>query len=261
MSQPIISIVLPVYNAEEYLEPCVKSILEQQEIMNFEVIAIDDGSTDRSFEILNDLGDERFLILRQRTNQKLIKALNIGIERSSAELVARMDADDIMSPTRLVKQLDFMTRNSMVAICGTYFDYIDGDGKVTAQAMQFPVQPEEVKLAFKTFTAVGHPTVMFRKSVLLEHTNLYSDRYPHAEDLGLWLECISKGLFLANFPEVLLHYRQHGEQVGSKHSKIQKKSTQLAYDDFGPLIWPDDYAKKPAKGGLTLKLRKSNGDV
>ncbi len=239
----IISIVMPVYNAERFLKFAVESILAQT-VFNFECIVIDDGSTDKSFDILNEICDERFLILRHRKNKGITEAVNVGIRRASGEYIVRMDADDIMVPHRLEAQLGFMVQNPLIAISGSYFDYIDEDNQIVGGSIKFPVQPDEVKEAFRKYTAVGHPTVIFRKAVLLAHTDLYSSKYPSAEDLALWLECLSKGLLFANYPEVLLHYRQHKDQIGSKHIEQQKRSTEAAYKDFGDLIWGDNNVKE-----------------
>lgn len=235
MSQ-IVSIVMPVYNGERYLKFAVESILAQT-VFNFECIIIDDGSTDKSFDILNEMCDERFLILRHRKNKGITAALNAGIKRATGEYIVRMDADDIMVPHRLEAQLGFMAQNPPIAISGGYFDYIDEDNQIVGAAIQFPVQPDEVREAFRKFTAVGHPTVIFRRAVLLEHTNLYNERYMPADDLALWLECLSKGLLFANYPEVVLHYRQHKERLSDKHAEEMKKGAELAYDDFGQLVW------------------------
>lgn len=229
---------MPVYNAERFLKCAVESILAQT-IFNFEVVVVDDGSTDKSFDILKELCDERFLILRHRKNKGIAAALNAGIRRASGEYVVRMDADDIMVPHRLEAQLGFMVQNAPIAVAGGYFDYMDEDNQITGGAIQFPVQPDEIKEAFRKFTAVGHPTVIFRRAVLLEHTNLYNERYSPADDLGLWLECLSKGLLFSNYPEVILHYREHSERLSDKHAEEMKKGTELAYKDFGDLIWGD----------------------
>jgi len=231
-----VTVVLPVFNGERFLATAVKSILEQT-VANFECIVIDDGSTDSSFDILNELCDERFLILRRKKNQGLVAALNLGIERAETELVARMDADDIMHPQRLAFQIGFMMQNPHIAVSGTYFEYINVDDETVGDAIQFPVQPEDVRASFRSFVAIGSSTVMFRKSLLIKYTGLCSVRYPHAEDLGLWLECLSKGLLLANLPEVLLKCRQYGGQVENRRRIEQRQSTELAYQDFADLIW------------------------
>jgi len=237
---PIVSILMPVYNAEKYLHQSVASILEQKGVSKFEVIIIDDGSTDKSFDILQEMGDERFLILRQRENKGIVRSLNIGMLRTTAPLIARMDADDVMHPERLIKQINFMRQNPFLTACGTYFDYINEDSRVTGAAMQFPIQPPDVREAFKKFTAIGHPTAMFRKDFLFKLApDLYSSKYPYcAEDLGLWLKLLSRKALLANLGEVLLHYRVHSGQTGAKVREREKEQVALVYQDWAHLVWP-----------------------
>jgi len=237
MSLPV-TIILPVYNAERFLEEALRSILGQTGY-EFAVIAVDDGSTDRSFEILRDLADERFTILKRRENHGLVSALNLAISRVATPLAARMDADDIMAPNRLAAQLGFMRENPPVDVCGTYFDYIDASGVSVGGAMQFPVQPAEVVEAFKTFTAIGHPTAMFKVD-RIRQTHLYQERFKHAEDYALWLECLSMGMIFANLPQVLLHYRVHKGQVSQQYTEIQRESTRKAREEYGPRIWGGD---------------------
>ncbi len=256
MSSPLVSVVLPVYNAEQFIKESLVSIRDQQGFNDFEVIVIDDGSTDNSYKVMDETCDERFLILRQEKNRGLITALNVGCRRATGKYIVRMDADDIMLPDRLIVQVGFMEQNPPIAVAGGYFDYIDADGRVTGSALEFPVQPADVREAFKTYTAVGHPTVIMRRDMLFELApGLYPRKYPHAEDLGLWLEMLSKGAFFANVPRVVLHYRQHGGQVGAQYARVQRESTARAYDDWGAKIWqPVDELKSKSK----LKLKKKN---
>lgn len=236
---PIVSIVLPVFNASNYITQSIQSILDQRGLFDYQVIIVDDGSTDDSVDIIERMADSRFVIIRRRSNHGLVAALNLGINRADAELIARMDADDIMDTARLANQVQFMLNHPFLAVSGTYFDYIDQNGEPAGGAINFPVQPDDVKEAFKTYTAIGHPTAIFRKSMLMQHTKLYSDKYKHAEDLALWLECLSKGLLFANLPNVLLHYRVHPGQVSRVKSATQQENTALARRDFGHLIWRD----------------------
>lgn len=245
--QPLVSVVLPVYNGELFLAECVRSIRDQQGFYDFEVIVIDDGSTDRSFEILEAECDERFLLLRQKQNRGLITGLNIGCRRAQGKYIARMDADDIMLPDRLVSQFNFMERNPLIAVSGGYFDYINEDGETVGDALKFPVQPIEVKEAFKTYCAIGHPTAFIRREALFALApGLYPRRYPHAEDLGLWLEMLSKGAHFANLPKIVLHYRQHSGQVAVAYKQLQAENTARVYADWKDKIW------EPAK----IKLRR-----
>lgn len=125
---PKVSILLPVYNAEKYLSDCLKSLLNQT-FHDFEIIAINDASTDSSLSILYKYAeiDSRLKIYSNKSNLKLAATLNRGIQLSSAPLIARMDADDIALQNRLEYQYNFMSNNPKVAICGTNIKVLGTD--------------------------------------------------------------------------------------------------------------------------------------
>ena len=255
--KPIVSILMPVYNAEKFLRPAVASILNQRKIFDYEVIIVDDGSTDSSIDILMEMADERFLILRRKQNRGIAASLNAGLQRCRAELVARMDADDIMHPERLVTQMEFLRQHPPIVVCGTYFDYIDEEGKHTGAPIKFPVQPDDVRKAFKNFTALGHPTVMFRRTVLQHFApEGYPEKYTPADDLGLWMTLLSKGVLMANIPQVLLHYRRHEGQVDNRLSGVQKEKAAQVHRDLGYLVWPEEVQKAKPKRKVSIKKKE-----
>lgn len=236
-----LSVVLPVYNAERHLAETIHSI-RNQTLKNFQVIAVDDGSTDRSYDLLMEHGDERFAILHRDRNRGLVRTLNAGVRYASCDLIARIDADDLMAVNRLQAQVEFMRVNPVIDICGSYFDYIDEQTRAVGDPLAFPVTHRAIRRAFRTFTAIGHPTVVFRRQRLREvlgRDNIYDPEYIHAEDLALWLECMAKGARFANIPVALTHYRRHAAQRSTEEQVICDQYTSRARKAFSTL-WEAD---------------------
>ncbi len=207
---PTISIVMSVYNGGRYLGDSVASILKQT-YTNFEFIIINDGSTDRSLEILTEYieKDNRIAIINQ-PNSGLSNSLNRGIELSRGDLIARMDADDISNPTRLEKQFNFMNNNPEVAVAGTAFELFGENTK--SKIITMPVTNESIRrnLAFRF--CLCHPTVMFRRKTIVDAEG-YQGTGP-CQDLELWLRLSrNKTLQFANLEKPLLKYRIHPNQI------------------------------------------------
>jgi glycosyltransferase involved in cell wall biosynthesis len=230
-----VTIGLPIYNAERYLAEAINSI-KAQTFADFDVLAVLDGCTDRSEEILESLKDERFVVIRNERNLGLVKNLNIMLERTSALLFARMDADDIMLPERIGKQVEFMNAHPDIDVLGTYFDQINEQSQKVKEALAFPYKHEDILERFRLYPIVHHPTVMFR-TVKIRSIGGYDDKYEYAEDLALWLRCFSLGYRFALLPETLLHYRMHRQQLMTRKLELTCEMADRAYATFGPAIW------------------------
>ncbi|MBU1638424.1 hypothetical protein KKC97_12235, partial [bacterium] len=151
----------------------------------------------------------------------------------------RMDGDDTCEPSRLEKQLAFLENNPAVSIVGTYLDYIDEQGKVIDERFPFPPPHEAIKEGFRRRNSMAHATTVIRKDKLLAAGGYRTD-LSVAQDIELWLRCLSKGLIFANIPEVLYHYRQHGVQNTKTKRKLMYEFSNRAYRDYGKLIWGDN---------------------
>lgn len=206
VEQPRLSVLMCVYNGDQFIEEAVQSILVQT-YSSFEFIIVNDGSTDRSAEILSSFGDPRMKIINNEVNRGLIRSLNIGLDAARGELIARMDADDISDPRRFEKQVAFFDNNSDVGVCGTWLKIIGEDDLYT-----FPVSHDEIKVALLEYNPIAHPSVMFRTKVLKLSGSYYDIQFPGAEDYELWTRAIFTTRF-ANIGETLLLYRKHGNQV------------------------------------------------
>jgi glycosyltransferase involved in cell wall biosynthesis len=219
MSQ--ISVILPVYNAELYIEEAVNSILSQT-FTDFELIIIDDGSTDSSLELLSKLAalDARIRLV-SRENKGLIATLNEAISLAKSDYIARMDADDIALPTRLAKQLEFLQSNPKVAVLGTCYRYIDVQGNVGAKRNTF-ISHADITASFYFCNPIAHPSVMVNYR-LLGNDYCYLEQYKTIEDLELWSRLSSK-YQLANLAEVLLHYRVLNSSISGENLQQQINS-------------------------------------
>ena len=199
---PDITVLLPVYNGEQHVAEAVRSILEQS-YANFELLIMDDGSTDGTPQVLEALAatDARVRIHR-RENRGLIATLNEGLAMCSTELVARMDADDRAMPERLALQKAFMDAHAHIAVCGTGMEMYESGRVVTPRCGA----PFDILCLFSP--PLAHPTVMYRRSVVLGMGGYASDM-PAAEDYDLWCRMAAAGYGIDNLPQALLRYRMH----------------------------------------------------
>ena len=225
---PAISVVLPVYNAETYVREAVESILAQT-FTDFELIVINDGSTDGSGVILRELAarDAR-IVLVERPNDGLVSALNEGIKIARAELIARMDADDVAMPERFALQHARMVQEPELAVLGSFIRFIDRDGAIIRLYDDLPLTPTAaMRFVEEHGCLVVHPTVMMRRDAVLKAGG-YRKAFCHAEDYELWLRMIDLGYAIANLPDPLLNRRWHGANVSVVHWKAQRRNIILA---------------------------------
>ncbi|WP_373032039.1 glycosyltransferase family 2 protein [Sulfurovum sp.] len=206
MSHPMISVVMPVYNGEKHLNEAIESILNQT-YTDFEFIIINDGSTDKTEDIILSYKDPRILYSKNEINLQIVKTLNKALDMASGKYIARMDADDISLPRRFEKQVDFMEANRHISVCGSFIKTIGGD---VQHSWTYPITPEAIKIALMFFSPLAHPTVMARKT-FFDHAR-YNIEYQKAEDYYLWAS--NKNSKFANIAEVLLFYRLHKSQTG-----------------------------------------------
>lgn len=228
ISEPVVSVLMPVYNSESYLEESVTSVLKQT-FQGYELIVINDGSTDNSRKIIEKYAhaDSRIRVIDQE-NKGLIDALNRGLQASRGKYLARMDSDDISLPDRLARQVAFMEAHPRVGACGTWIRYYGGnDGEWQTSADD---QTIRCRLLFESVLA--HPTVIMNRRLLEQHGLQYRLGYKHAEDYDLWVR-IAQHAELANIPEVHLYYRVHPGQTVQRHalSKIES-ANRIRFDQL-----------------------------
>jgi glycosyltransferase involved in cell wall biosynthesis len=201
---PTVSVVMPAFNAADFLDEAVTSILDQT-FSDFEFIIIDDGSIDDTARILEKYTkiDNRVKVFRQ-SNEGMIPALNRGCRLARGHFIARMDADDISLPHRLERQVDFLDQHPDIGILGTWASRIDETGCVIGDWC-LPPNSNVLKWTHFFRVCVIHPTVLMRANVL-ERLGFYRPNATHAEDRDLWFRA-SKITEFSNLPSILLKYR------------------------------------------------------
>jgi glycosyltransferase involved in cell wall biosynthesis len=215
MHKPFISVLIPVYNCEKYIQTAIESVLNQT-FSNFELLIIDDKSTDNTVEIIQQFQDERIRLVVKEKNSGYTNSLNWGIANAKGKYIARMDGDDICLPTRFEKQVSFLDANPDVIACGSSSIIIGTDTVVAV-----PENHEEIKLALLKGNCMIHPSIMIRKDSIDKFSISYDTSKEPAEDYDLWVQLAIIGK-LHNLQEVLLHYRIHENQVSNVRNENQK---------------------------------------
>ena len=227
MDNPRVSVVMPVWNALRFLEPAMDSILDQS-FGAFELIVVDDGSTDGTSEALGEYRDPRVRVMRNDGRRGVVHSLTVGLEAARGEYVARMDGDDISHRDRFAAQVEFLDREKDIALVGTCANVIDEAGAVVG-VMRVPTSSQEVHEVLLKRNVFVHPTVMFRRQPVLDLGGYQAVRAgaEMAQDYHLWLrleECYP----LANLADVLLDYRAHDDQVSTRNLVRQLECAELA---------------------------------
>ncbi|WP_374166342.1 glycosyltransferase family 2 protein [Arcticibacter sp. MXS-1] len=218
---PRISVVLPVYNAEKYVGEAVDSILAQT-YKDFELLVINDASTDRSLEVLEQYKDRRIRLINNEENLKVVKSLNKGIDLAQGEFIARMDADDISHPLRFERQLNYLERNPDIDICGSWVQTFGSEHHILKAA----VEHEHIRARLFFLNPMFHPAIIFKRESFNKHKLRFDEQYKNAEDYGMWVNAIDL-LTFGNVPEVLLKYRIHTTNVS-----VLKESNKAMLDDI-----------------------------
>lgn len=227
----LVSVIIPCYNAEKYVESAVRSIMSQT-YKNLEIIVTDDCSTDGTFAILEKLADEdnRIKLFKNETNLKIVKTLNNMVLLANGKYIARMDADDISLPKRIEKQVEFLEGDPDIAFCGTNAVIIDENGRKIGKT-SLPLSSEDNKFFLQFYSTFFHPTVMIR-SEIYKH-NLYDEDFLYAEDYELWTRLIfSENLKGVNLPERLFEYRIFNAQSSLVYQEKQISASARIFDKY-----------------------------
>ena len=229
INMPCVSVLIPVYNAECYLKEAVNSIIVQT-FSDFEIIIIDDGSTDSSLLILEELAqqDARIKII-SRPNTGIVGALNDGLKLCSGKYVARMDADDLCRRDRFELQVQKMESSPKLVALGSCATIIDPEGDVLGDA-KLPLEHEQIDSQhLKGVSSIFHPAVMMRRDVLCQLNGYRKPAWP-AEDMDLWLRLAEKGT-VANLPEKLFIWRRTLDGVVASSQASQRKAIEWILND------------------------------
>ena len=218
IDRPYVSVIMPAYNAALYIEEAIDSVISQS-FSNWELIIINDGSTDATADIIakKTKKDSRIKCINQQ-NKRQSKARNFGISCALGTYIAFLDADDSIFPDRFTKQVAFLESNNEIILCGSWFRIMNTD-----RVIKLPEKHEDIKLALLQGNCFANSSVMVRKRILDELPLIFDNSKEPAEDYDLWARLIFKGK-LHNIQEVLLSYRTHANQLSNKQNRIQKQS-------------------------------------
>ncbi|BAZ42345.1 glycosyl transferase family protein [Calothrix sp. NIES-4101] len=214
---PKITVLMPVYNGECYLQETIDSILSQT-LCDFEFLIINDGSTDYTKEIICSYNDPRIRLIDNESNLGLTKCLNKGLQLAKGELIARQDADDISYPERFAQQVDFLETHPEVALLGTWYNIIDAQGNIVGQGEK-PCKCTQIRWELSFCCSFIHSSVMFRKSTILEQVGFYDETFIYAQDYDLWCRIACK-LKVANLNEYLLKLRLNPSSMTATYGSI-----------------------------------------
>jgi len=237
---PKVTVLMPVHNAEKYLREAMDSILNQT-FTDFEFLIIDDGSTDSTLDIINSYTDKRIRLVKNEKNMGIGATLNKGIELSSCDLIARMDADDISLPDRLEKQYQYLKKHPECSLLSSNVEVISETGD------RLYLYQKDSRLFYFNLTFycwIYHPSVMYRKAPIID-VGMYPET--PSEDYRLWSKLIRK-YTIQNMDDILIKYRLSGESVSnvlmseeySDAEKLQVKQN-LRYYCGSDYVIPDEW--------------------
>jgi len=216
-----VTFFMSVYNNEKYLREAVDSVLNQT-FKDFKFLIIDDGSADRSLEILKSYIDTRIKIVENKENIGIPKSMNKGLRLCQSKYFVNMNADDISLPERLKKQVAFMEDNPEVGVCGTWWQIF---GEIKKAIHTPPTQHDYIFARMLFENTIYNSTVIIRKDLISSIGQFRDENFLFAEDYEYYVRLGLMGVKLANIGEVLLKYRIHKTQTGNLHNTTMKNES------------------------------------
>lgn len=222
---PKVSVIMPLYNAEKHLRGALESVIAQT-FTDYELIVIDDCSTDGTAAILDTFDDPRIQRLRNERNLGIVGALNRGLDVARGVYIARMDGDDLAYPERFAAQVAYLDAHPEVGLLGTKYVHIDDQGAYVYEGVEAPPPPEPssrgyLRWSLLWMTTIQHPTAVIRRSVIEDHGLRYDPAFFTAEDYELWAR-IGQVSVVERLPQVYLQYRVNPDGIS-----ITKRTRQL----------------------------------
>lgn len=212
-----VSVLMPAYNAASHIREAIRSVLVQS-FQDFELIVVNDGSSDATSAIVAAMGDPRIRLVDSTTNIGLVAALNLGLSQCSGTFIARMDADDISAVNRLAHQVQYLVAHPETGLIGGAIRYLHETQ--LGETVKFPTRHQDIAAHMLFYCPLAHPAVMFRREMLALWSPFYDAAYAHAEDYHLWARLLQHA-HAANLAETVLDYRVHDKQVSAARKSIQ----------------------------------------
>jgi glycosyltransferase involved in cell wall biosynthesis len=214
---PQTSVLIPTYNCSRYIGQALQSALSQL-YSNYEILIIDDGSTDNTEELIKSIDNSRIRYYKNEYNMGIVASLNRGLDLAKGKYIARMDADDLMLGNRLQSQVDFLERNKNYGMVGCWYHTIDENGKII-QTRKTLTDSNALRMSLLFSNQFAHSSVTMRTEIakLLR----YDPEFQYCEDHDLWIR-FSEITKVANIPELGLSYRWYSDNSCSRHQKELK---------------------------------------
>lgn len=219
MTDPLVSVLMPVYNGAKYLQQAMDSVLAQT-FADFELIVVDDGSVDDSPDIVRAYSDKRIRLIKNASNLGLAGARNRALGEARGKYVAWLDADDVSASHRLQRQVALLDAHPDVCACGTWVKTI---GVAAGQRWTYPVGSDSVRVRMLFHNPLATSSVMVRRDVLSKNNLWFDEVQPPAEDYALWERLETFG-DIRNIPEYLTLYRVHPNQISARREAAQRQA-------------------------------------
>ena len=262
MSEPRVSVLLPIYNGARFLGATLDSVLAQT-LPDFELIAVDDGSTDKSADILAEFSkrDSRIKVVRKE-NSGISETLNEGLRWARAAFVARIDSDDLMFPHRIEQQTAFLQASPEIAFCSSAVSLIDGQGNTFGESRLPPATKGELQEMIERRVPISftHPAVMYRRGAVIAAGG-YNKIYEPCEDLELFSRLILRGAIGLVIPETLTAYRVHGTSISGSQVLKQIRMREFVTCNFLrerdglQRLTQEEYATQLRRGSTVERIR------
>ena len=235
-NSPILSVLMPVFNSEQFVAEAIESILNQT-FKDFEFLILDDASTDRSFEIIKDFEnkDSRIKVYQNEKNLGVVESRNKLINLSKGKYIAWLDSDDIALPNRFEKQIKFLEDHPEIGMTGAYPIIIDENGK-KIRKWWFETDPQKLKIELFFHSPFLSSSIVIRKSALPQ--NYYDSRFPVAEDFDLYSK-IAEGFDIANIPEFLVKYRINSKGLSKSNTEKMERLSLLVIKEHAERLGID----------------------
>lgn len=248
VKKPLVSVILPVYNAGLYLSEAITSIVEQN-YRHWQLIIVDDASTDNSLAIAQAFAKKykRIQVFHNSRHQGVAQAANLALKKAQGQFIARMDGDDIALADRLAKQVEFLQDHPRVVAVGSQCQLIDATGKRIGKK-NLPLKSQEIYEGLMSRLPIQQPSMMVNRTLLPKNFTWYHQNIPSGEEHQLLFRFFQYGQ-VRNLPETLLKYRLHGDNTSLQHPKRD------AYHIFWArmqAIWQWGY--QPSWKGIGLSL-------
>lgn len=231
---PKVSVIVPMYNAAAHVRVALDSVLSGT-YRDIEVIAVDDGSSDETVEIVSGIGDPRLRLVANPRNQGISPVLNQAWDLAGGEYLVRMDADDIARPERIAKLVDCLDARPEIAVCGSQIQRFGAEASVS----NYPQRDAEIRAMSLFYCVLAHPTVAIRRAPFDAHGLRFRAQFRCAQDYDLWTRAMALGLRFGNLPDVLLDYRVSPGSVTSQGGEALKREDREIKDPYIAHCFPD----------------------